>query len=356
GNTITGGGSGRQPGSSWKPFVLATAFSQGVPPTKTYPAPGTLPIPGCKPNPKNSCVIHNDEPGGFGGNLTLAGAMAASVNTVYAQLAPDVGCPNIASTAKALGIESAFYSPVVQPFCQTYALGVVDVSPLDMASAYGVFDNHGQRAAPTPVLQVLDPNGHVLVDNIKTRPPTTSVLSANVADNITSVLQGVIAGGTGTAAALGRPAAGKTGTTSNYTNAWFAGYTPTLSTAVWMGRADSQSAGIGRVKGVYPVYGGTWPALTWRAFMAQALAAVTPTPFNQPAPITPPAAALATTTTVAPILPGPAEPPGSTPAGGPYEVGPPPVSVPVPQTLAPPTLAPPTLPATTTTTFPGFPP
>ena len=152
GNTITGGAGGRQPGSAWKPFVLATAFEQGIQPTQTFSAPGTLPIPGCTVSPSNSCTISNDEPGSYGGQQNLTTAMAQSTNTVYAQLAPEVGCANVAKTAKAMGITSAYYSPRVQPYCQTYALGVVGVSPLDMASAYGVLDNHGQpgRAHPDP--------------------------------------------------------------------------------------------------------------------------------------------------------------------------------------------------------------
>ena len=99
-----------------------------------------------------------------------------------------------------------------------------------------------------------------------------------MADNVTNVLQGVITSGTGTAAQLGRPAAGKTGTTSNYTNAWFVGYTPTLSTAVWMGNEQSDTASLGSVTGhlldgeeltYNQVYGGTWPALTWQELMSR---------------------------------------------------------------------------------------
>ncbi len=324
GNTITGGAGGRQPGSAWKPFVLATAFEQGIQPTRTFDAPGVLPIPNCKVSPSNSCTISNDEPGFSGGQQTLATAMAQSTNTVYAQLAPVVGCANVAKTAKAMGISSAYYSPRVQTYCQTYALGVVGVSPLDMASAYGVLDNHGRRAEPTPILEILDNSGKALVNNIARAPGTTAVLPANVADNVTNVLQGVIASGTGTAAQLGRPAAGKTGTTSNYTNAWFAGYTPSLSTAVWMGKADSESKSIGNVKGIQPVYGGTWPAMTWQSFMTSALASVPVTPFSQPAPIQPPAVALSPTpaTTVPPLQPGDPSTPRDTPTGGPYASGP----------------------------------
>jgi penicillin-binding protein 1A len=178
-----------------------------------------------------------------------------------------------------------------------------------------------------------------------------------VADNVTNVLQGVISGGTGTAARLGRPAAGKTGTTSNYTNAWFVGYTPTLSAAVWMGNASSQATPMGNVKGVEPVYGGTWPALTWQAFMTQALAGVPATPFTEPAPIVAPHAAPvlhAAPTTTLPVQPGPAGVVQGTPEGGPYQVPPPTFGVPEPvtTTVPPPstTAPPPTSTSTTSTT------
>jgi penicillin-binding protein 1A len=346
GNTITGGTPGRQPGSSWKPFVLATAFEQGIPPSAGYSAPGVYQIPGCKVlpgQPASSCQVHNAEPGSIVGSETLAEATAVSTNTVYAQVAPQVGCPNVATTAKKLGIDSAYYSTPPFYYCSTYALGEVDVSPLEMASAYGVFANHGQRAPATPILEIVDAQGKVLLNNISPLPSTTSVLPANVADNVTNVLQGVITGGTGTAAQLGRPAAGKTGTTSTYTNAWFVGFTPTLSAAVWMGNADSQAKPIGVVKGIYPVYGGTWPAITWRNFMGAALAKVPATPFTQPAPITPPVAAPALQQhgppTSAVIQPGPAGLIQPTPPGGPYRI-------PAPTPVAPP-------PDTTTTTVPG---
>ena len=346
GHSINGGTPGRQPGSSWKPFVLATAFEQGIQPTAAYSAPAVYQVPGCKPlagQPPSICQVRNAE-AGVAASETLAEATVFSTNTVYAQVAPQVGCPNVATTAKKLGVQSAYYATPPFYFCSPYALGEVDVSPLSMASAYGVFANHGQRAEPTPVLEVVDASGKVLLDNIKHLPSTTNVMPANVADNVTNVLQGVIAGGTGTAARLNRPAAGKTGTTNNYTNAWFVGYTPTLSAAVWMGNAASQATSMGRVKGVYPVYGGTWPAITWRNFMAAALAKVPVTPFTQPAPIVPPqeAKALAdrgptTTVGIRPGAPGTAEP---TPAGGPYRIPP-------PTPVAPP---PPTSSTTTTTT------
>lgn len=376
------GGSGRQPGSSWKPFVLATAFEQGVQPGKVYSAPSVLQIPGCKVlagQTARACQIGNDE-GGGGGSATLSAAMAASINTVYAQLAPDVGCANVARTAKALGVASAYYSTTTFPFCQTYALGVLDVSPLDMASAYGVFDNHGDRAAPTPILEIVDgTTGKVRLDNISKAPPTAPVMPANVADNVTTVLQGVLApGGTAAAHTLNRPAAGKTGTTSNFTNAWFTGYTPTLSTSVWMGN-NAQNTPIGPLKGFGKVFGGTLPAATWADFMTRALATVPVTPFGQPAPIVAPLAApvlgAPVATTRPTLAPGRSGTPVATPTGGPYVLGPaaPPVAVP-PPTAPPITTSTPggigspssttgvpgpasTFPGeTTTTTRPGFAP
>ncbi len=286
GNTISGGGLGRQPGSAFKPFVLATALTKGVSPNKTYYAYNPYVIPGCKPVGRStSCDIFNAEPGS--GSYTIRNATWYSVNTVYAQLIRDVGCKDTAETAKKLGVTSVWYSPEFHTCSGTYALGVVDVSPLDMASAYAVFANHGVRMTPTPILKILDAKGHVIEDN--THPIGTRVLSAPVADTVTDILRGVIQYGTGTSANIGRPAAGKTGTASDFTNAWFVGYTPALSTAVWMGYADSQSRSLRNIPyagGVVgEVFGGSIPAPTWKAYMQTALRNVPPTDFSQPAPL-----------------------------------------------------------------------
>lgn len=353
--SVTGGGSGRQPGSSWKPFVLATALEQGISPDAVYPAPQVLPIAGCKPTPQQDCAIHNDE-GQGGGPTTLRNAMAASINTVYAQLVTQVGCPAVAETARALGITSAFYSPQVQPFCATYALGEVDVSPLDMASAYGVFAAHGARAAPTPILEILDSKGKVLVDNIHHAPAATQVIPSNVADNVTDVLQGPLSSPDGTAygEGLNRPAAGKTGTTSNYTNAWFVGYTPTLSTAVWLGNTQNGNATID-YRGNQEVFGATVSAPVWHAFMTAALAGVPPTQFSQPAPIVAPTARLAptTTTTIPQIEPRPPSITAVVSGGGPYTVTPAAPVLPPPPSTTTTTTAPPVTEPDTTTTAPS---
>jgi penicillin-binding protein 1A len=375
GSMITGGGGGRQPGSSYKAFTLASAFEQGIQPSTVYPSPYVYQIPpsqGCVVSPKNNCQIHNDE-GDLGGATreTLATATAQSTNTVYAQVAEQVGCPTVAETAKKMGIETAYYSTPPFYTCATYALGEVGVSPLDMASAYGVFAAHGQRAAPTPILEIVDAQNKVLVDNIKPLPKTTTAIPANVADNVTNVLQSVITSGTGTAANIGRPAAGKTGTTSNNTDAWFVGYTPTLSAAVWMGNAYSVTTPVGSssycpggcVTGhfvgggeatYYGVYGGEWPAITWKEFMQAALAKVPVTPFSAPAPLVTPqeAAALANphSTTSVPIQPGAAGSVELVPLGGPYVfTAPPPVATPPSSTTVPTT----TTTTTTTTTAPA---
>jgi penicillin-binding protein 1A len=278
---ISGGGPGRQTGSSFKAFTLATAFSQGMSPNKVYPAPRFYTVPNCKATANNDCKIGNAE--GEGGRpQTIRTAIAESTNTVFAQIEHDVGIANIAETAKKMGLGGAFYSPTVHGYAG-YTLGILDTAPLDMASAYGIFADRGLRQPATPIVRVTDANGKVLIDNRDRKPERA--LDEIVADNVTDLLRGVIDHGTGTAANIGRPAAGKTGTGQNYTNAWFVGFTPTLSTAVWMGNALKLEPLV-RIKGVARVYGGTIPARTWKAFMSVALKDVPVTDFNEPAPIT----------------------------------------------------------------------
>jgi penicillin-binding protein 1A len=329
--TVTGGGTGRQPGSSFKPYVLATAFSEGVPPTKVYPAPSVFHVPHCT---GKGCDIHNNE-GEGGGSSNLRNATAKSINTVFAQLVRDVGCKETAEMAKKLGITSVWYSPNVQTCSGNFALGVTSISPLDAAAAYSVFAARGQRFPATPIVKVVDSHGKVLEDNTKRKG--IKVLDEAVADNVNDLLRGVISGGTGTAANIGRPAAGKTGTTDNFHDAWFTGYTPTLSTSVWMGYADSLRPLLG-IKGVSRVFGGTIPARTWHDFMSQALKDVPVTDFNQPAPLKAVADAIARNARGG-FDPGDKRTPADSGTGGPYEIEPPkPVAVP---------------PETTTTTQPG---
>ncbi|MEY2418185.1 MAG: penicillin-binding protein, partial [Actinomycetota bacterium] len=279
---IPGGGPGRQTGSSFKAFTLAAALEKGIPPSKVYPAPRVYAIPHCVKSPANDCSPIGNAEGEGGGSRTLREATAESVNTVFVQVEQDAGIANVAEMAKKLGVGGAWYSPTEQGL--VYTLGVLDIAPLDMAAAYGVFANRGLRAPASPIFKVVDSNGKTIMDNTKAKDKAKRVLDEVVADNVTDVLRGVIDHGTGTAANIGRPAAGKTGTGQNYTNAWFVGYTPTLSTAVWMGNALKNQPLL-HIKGVARVYGGTIPARAWKAFMSEALKDVPVTDFTQPAPI-----------------------------------------------------------------------
>jgi penicillin-binding protein 1A len=277
---IDGGGTGRQPGSAFKPFTLAKAFELGITPDRVYSGPASYTIPRCT---GNGCVVHNAEGGGYGA-LPLRQATHNSVNTVYAQLIQNVGVPETAELAFRMGLtmirpdgnlgQGRIYGP-------SLTLGAAEVSPLDMASAFGVFARRGEQFPATPVARVTEPNGKVLEDNGTRRP--RRVVAQNIADNVNDVLKGVLTSGTGKAADIGRPegTAGKTGTSEDYSDAWFVGYTKRLSTAVWMGYANSQRPLV-NIKGVDKVFGGTFPAETWKAFMEKALEGVPDEPFPPP--------------------------------------------------------------------------
>ena len=284
---VGGGGSGRQAGSAWKPFVLAAALNKGMPESKVYSAPSSYRFKGCTGD--QGCTIQNYE-GSGGGSANLRSATARSINTVYAQMIRDVGVKETADMAKKLGITSAWVAtPEIQG--PSYAIGTQEVSPLDMASAFGVFANHGRRNPATPV-EWMKARGKILEDNRRRAPER--VLDEGVANSVTDILKGVITGGTGTKADIGRPAAGKTGTAQEWRDAWFVGYTPQLSAAVWIGNRDRPTSLFG-VKGVGRVTGGSIPAETWKGFMLEALKDVPPTDFTgvttlppPPPPVNPP--------------------------------------------------------------------
>lgn len=275
---IDGGGTGRSPGSSLKPIVLAAAFEQNYPPSLVV-AGSPYRDPRC--GKKGKCTTIRNYEGAAYGPVDLRTATVKSVNTAYARLGYEVvGLDNVAKMAQRLGITSAWYDP--KKHGPSYSLGGIDVAPLEMASAYAVFAGRGKGAPSTPVLTVTDGTGAVLEDNV-TRVPT-QIISERVADNVTSVLRGVVESGTGKRAALGdRAVAGKTGTSQGYGNAWFVGYTPTLSTAVWMGYKDRPRKMV--LRGVGQVAGGTVPAKTWGRYMKVALANVPVSDFDEPAPI-----------------------------------------------------------------------
>ncbi|HEX7276342.1 MAG TPA: transglycosylase domain-containing protein [Acidimicrobiales bacterium] len=267
---MAGGGTGRQPGSAFKPFTLAMAFEEGIGPSRVYSGPSRYTVPNCT---GTDCTVGNVESGSYG-SITLREATIHSVNTVFAQLIGDVGVVETAEMAHRLGITMVPADGVQangDPYGISLTLGAAEVSPLDMASAYAVFANRGIQFAATPILKVTDAKGQVIEDN--TRRTGQRVLTEVVADNVTEVLKGVVTSGTGTGAAIGRPdgTAGKTGSADENRDAWFVGYTPALSTSVWMGYSDSNTRSLFNIKGVSRVYGGTIPASTWKAFMAEAL-------------------------------------------------------------------------------------
>ncbi len=349
---VSGGGAGRQPGSSFKPFTLARAFEEGIGPQTVYRGPGTYTFPRCS---GNGCTVKNVESGSYG-SLTLADATAYSVNTVFAQLVQDVGVKDTAELAHRLGVTMVNADGKQKngdPYGPSLTLGAAEVSPLDMAAAFGVFANRGDQQPATPIIRIVDSSGKVLEDNRTRRPKR--VLPGPIADQVNNVLADVVRTGTGKSADIGRPngTGGKTGTSEDFGDAWFVGYTPQLSTAVWMGYADSRRS-MENIKGVAKVYGGTLPALTWKNFMTKALEGVPTVDFARPAGLAPPpppptaspapTAPRDTTPTTAPTDTPPVDtsPPGTFP---PYDN---PVTRPtVPTVTAPPSFIIPRSPTTT---------
>jgi penicillin-binding protein 1A len=257
----------RQPGSAFKPFVLATAVSQGIAPESTFKShPVSIYIGG------RYWYVHNfgDE---YEGLVSLATATTNSDNSVYAQLTKLVGPQRVVETARRLGITSP-----LQPYF-AIGLGAEPVNPLEMARAYATLANNGVRVdsrlfgnMPRAVRSVSGCGKPRQPNEVAPKPVIPSEQSAIV----TSLLEGVVRSGTGVAAALpDRPVAGKTGTTENYGDAWFVGYTPQLAVAVWVGYPTRLVPMRTNFHGE-PVTGGTFPARIWKSFMESALSTMGP--------------------------------------------------------------------------------
>ncbi|MDQ2982879.1 MAG: PBP1A family penicillin-binding protein [Actinomycetota bacterium] len=254
----------RQPGSSFKPFVLATALKNGVSPQTTFTSKQIDIDAGGR-----VWQVNNYE-GSYLGPISLATATTVSDNSVYAQLTKLVGPLNVVRTAKQLGIRS----PLRGYF--SIGLGAQAVNPLEMARAFGAFANGGRRVdgasfgnRPRVILKVENSRNGAVDDN---QPVARQVLTADNAAIVTTLLQDVVRSGTGRQANLpdGRPVAGKTGTTENYGDAWFVGYTPQLAVAVWVGYPTRLQPMLTEYHGK-SVAGGTYPALIWKSFMETAL-------------------------------------------------------------------------------------
>ena len=282
----------RQPGSSFKPFVLVSALESGMLPTSSFPAPSRICLSAWRPK----CEVSNFDNAGFG-TIDLRRATVNSVNTVYAQVILKVGAEEVVETARRMGIPGPKWMPprsgctvTAEDPCRTkidpfpaLALGSEEVTPLEMASAFGTLANRGIYQEPRVVSKITEADGSVIEEG-PTRP--VDAVDEQIADNANDIMQGVVTGGTGTRANIGRPVAGKTGTAQDFQNAWFIGYTPELSTSVWVGFKEANKPLL-RVRGLNRVTGGTIPAQIWAAYMKPALGDSEAKPFAEPEPLEP---------------------------------------------------------------------
>lgn len=251
----------RQPGSAFKPVVYYAAFASGkfTPDSTVYDTPVSYRVAGGSYSPQNYG-------GGYAGAMSIRTAMAQSRNVPAVKIGRAVGLDKVIQTSRALGIKSPI-EPVV-----SLPLGAIGVTPLEMAGAFATFASNGWSSPTTTIVRVTDSSGNVLLDNT---PKRKLVLNQWAAASVTSTLQGVINNGTGKSAQIGRPAAGKTGTTSSERDVWFVGYVPQLSTAVWIGKDNYRPLGYG-------VTGGEYAAPIWRNFMSQAVEDVPVEYFSSP--------------------------------------------------------------------------
>ncbi|HEU4702624.1 MAG TPA: transglycosylase domain-containing protein [Conexibacter sp.] len=264
----------RQPGSTFKPFVLTTALLSGISPNSLWSSrPKQFVVP--RSGGREYFVVRNYGDA-YSGSQSLAGATTTSDNSVYAEVGVKVGTRKIARVARKLGIRTAIST--------NYAMilgGLRNgVTPLDMAHAYETFATGGKRVwnpklgapdkGPIGIHLVRDADGEVLLSNAKTLR-RTQVIPSSVAAQVSQILQTVVAYGTGKAAAIPGFAAGKTGTTENYGDAWFVGWNERMTVAIWVGYPDRLEPMLTQYGGE-PVAGGTYPALLWHNFMVQAMA------------------------------------------------------------------------------------
>ena len=260
----------RQPGSSWKPFVLLAALEQGISPLSYLSGeePCPIPNPGGEPDP-----FEPQNAGDATGKVaSLNDQLVASSNCAFARLAYIVGYRNIVATARRLGITTPI-DPV-----PAMALGVEEVHPIEMAGAYATIASGGLKRKPYLIQEVRNRANAVL---FRARVSNERVADANEIRVLTDAMTQVVRRGTGTAAQLGeRPVAGKTGTTNDYNDAWFVGFTPQLATAVWMGspKAKISMSDVGGIR----VFGGTYPAQIWQKYSEAVLSFEPELPFPEP--------------------------------------------------------------------------
>lgn len=256
----------RQPGSSFKPFVYLAAIQKGM-------TPGSI-IEDKEISFPNGWSPKNYERT-YSGQVTLRYALMHSINVPAVELANDVGMSKVLNLASDMGISTLVKSGNPSDDNLAAALGGLThgVRPIDMATAYSVLANGGVKVTPVAITKIIDRNGQVIEENATEEK---RVVDAKDAYILTNMLESVISNGTGGNAAIGRPAAGKTGTTDDTKDAWFVGYTPDLTCAVWIGDDYGTET-------LHGMTGGTLPAVIWHDFMSQALANVPATDFTVPA-------------------------------------------------------------------------
>ncbi|MDE0803447.1 MAG: transglycosylase domain-containing protein [Acidimicrobiales bacterium] len=269
-----GGGSGRQAGSSFKPFVLAAAIEAGHRPTDRIAAPAEY-LPTTVDDPK---PVRNFSERGHG-VVTLVEATTRSINTAYVSLTEVVGAAAVRDVATRVGVESL--PDGVGP---SIGIGAYETSPLEMATAYAAFADDGRRVDVGPVRRVLAPDGGVIADFTPVPPAERpQAIDTEVARQVNGVLVENVNRGTATRAQIGRPAAAKTGTSDEYANAWLVGHTPQYAMAVWVGD-PAGNIPLRDVAGYARVTGGSIPALIWHDVMAAIHATLPIEPFEAPLP------------------------------------------------------------------------
>lgn len=267
----------RQPGSTFKTFVLARAIEEGINPYRTIYESKRLKFTDARWGPIDVSTYSNS----YRGPVPVSRATLSSDNSVYTQLTLDVGPLDVKDVAERMGIPEERNLPGVP----SLGLGSGEVAPLDMAVAYSPLSNGGLRVNPIAISRIKRPDG----TEEQIEPPSRErVFSDGVAYEVTRVLRDNMTGGTGTRAQIGRAAAGKTGTTDNFVDAWFVGYTPRYVTAVWVGYPNDQ----GEKRSMYSVHGtrvagGTFPAAIWGGFMRPALEHLNEPAEDFPLPRTP---------------------------------------------------------------------
>jgi penicillin-binding protein 1A len=254
----------RQAGSTFKTFVLATAVMRHIDPSSTFyvSAPFTY-----QPDPNIPAWEVSTYDHSYSGWTSIENATIRSDNTIFAQLTVDVGPENVAATAKRMGVRTPLLA------VPSLGLGAIAISPLDLASGYATIAGRGVYSRPMAIRKVILRDGREDTDAGWGKPLRRRVMSEGEAYVITKILEENVQYGTGTGAAIGRPAAGKTGTTDDHADAWFAGFTPDLTTVVWVGFPQGEIP-MESVHGI-SVSGGSFPADIWRQYMERAVGSST---------------------------------------------------------------------------------